>query len=131
MDIGAYEFQGPGSTISYAWLQQFGLPTDGSVDALDQDADGHTTWQEWRCQTNPTNALSALRVISASLNGTNVTLTWQSVAGVTYFVECCTNLSSPFTLLEANIIGQPSITDFTHATGTATSPLFYRIGVGP
>jgi len=101
------------------------------VDTLDLDGDGHTTWQEWRCRTNPKNALSALRVISASVNGTSVALSWQSVAGVAYSVECCTNLSFPFTLLEANIIGQPAITDFTHATATATSPLFYRIGVGP
>ncbi len=131
VDIGAYEYQGAGSRISYAWLQQFGLATDGSVDDSDLDRDGHTTWQEWRCQTDPTNSLSALRLLSASVNGTGVTLTWQSVAGVAYFVECGTNLVLPFTLVEANIIGHPATTEFTHVTATGTAPLFYRIGVGP
>jgi hypothetical protein len=105
VDIGAYEYQGPGSVISYAWLQRYGLPTDGSVDGTDPDADGHTTWQEWRCLTDPTNALSVLRLLSASPVGTNVTVTWQSVTGVNYFLERSTNLwaSPPFTLLVPNL----------------------------
>ncbi|MBI3851071.1 MAG: hypothetical protein HY298_12460 [Verrucomicrobia bacterium] len=112
VDIGAYEFQGPGSVISYAWLQQYGLPTDGSADATDPDADGHTTWQEWRCQTDPTNALSVLRLLSATPSGTNVTVSWQSVAGVNYFLERSTNLASipPFTPLATGIPGQPTAT---------------------
>lgn len=58
----------------------------------DLDGDGHNTWQKWRCLTDPTNALSALRLLSASPAGTNVTVSWQSVAGVNYFLECSTNL---------------------------------------
>ena len=87
VDIGAYEFQGTGSVISYAWLQQYGLPTDGCADLLDGDRDGLNNWQEWICGTCPTNALSALRLLSARPTSTNVTVSWQSVAGVNYFLE--------------------------------------------
>ncbi len=133
VDIGAYEFQGSGSVISYAWLQQFGLPTDGSADAADPDADGHTTWQEWRCQTDPTNALSALRLLSATPGGNDVTVRWQSVVGVTYFLERSTNLaSSPcFLPLASGIVGQPGTTSFTDTNAASLAPLFYRAGVEP
>ncbi|MCX6926512.1 MAG: hypothetical protein NT154_25380 [Verrucomicrobia bacterium] len=132
VDIGAYEFQGPGSVISYAWLQHYGLTTDGSADFTDPDHDGRNNWQEWRCQTDPTNALSALRLLSASPDGTNVTVTWQSVAGVDYFLERSTNLSAlpPFTLLATGIPGQPGATSYTDTAATNAGPFFYRLGVG-
>jgi len=87
VDIGAYEFQSPASTISYAWLQQSGLPTDGSADDVDADHDGHKNWQEWMAGTNPTNALSVLRLASPVITPTNVTLTWTSVTNRTYTLE--------------------------------------------
>jgi hypothetical protein len=132
VDIGAYEFQGPGSVISYAWLQQYGLPADGSADFTDPDLDGMNNWQEWRCGTCPTNALSALRLLSASPTGTNATVTWQSVAGVSYFLERCTNLASlrPFSLLATNLPGQPGTTSFTDTNTAGASLFFYRVGVG-
>jgi hypothetical protein len=64
VDMGAYEYQSPQSSISYAWLQHYGLPTDGSVDHIDHDSDKATTWQEWKMWTNPTNQLSVLRMLS-------------------------------------------------------------------
>ena len=131
VDIGAYEFQGPGSVISYAWLQQYGLPTDGSADFAQGDADGMNNWQEWRCQTDPTNAFSALRLLTASPAGTNVTVSWQSVAGVNYFLERSTNLSAspPFTLLSPNLPGQPGTTSYTDTNAVNAGSLFYRVGV--
>jgi hypothetical protein len=131
VDIGAYEFQGSGSVISYAWLQQYRLPTDGAADYMDPDRDGMNNWQEWICGTCPTNPLSALRLLSASPAGTNVTVTWQSVAGVSYFLERSTDLSAspPFTPLATGIPGQTNTTSFAD-TNAATAPrLFYRVGV--
>ena len=132
VDIGTYEFQGSGSLISYAWLQQFGLPLDGSADYWDSDNDGMNNRQEWRCQTDPTNALSVLRLLSASPAGTNVTVTWESVAGVNYFLERSTNLASPrvFTPLATGIPGQAGTTSYTDTNAARLAPLFYRVGVG-
>lgn len=130
VDIGAYEFQNPASIISYAWLQQYGFPTDGSVDFTDSDGDGINNWREWRCQTDPTDFLSALRLLAPVVTPTNVIVTWQSVVGVSYFLERNTNLAAPasFTTVATNIFGQPGATTCldTNATG---SSLFYRVGV--
>jgi hypothetical protein len=128
VDIGAYEFQRPASVISYAWLQQYGLPMDGSADFTDSDQDGMNNWQEWMCGTCPTNALSALRMRSAALVGTHVIVTWESVAGVNYFLERSANLVHPFTLLATNIIGQVDTTAYADTTATGTGPFFYRVG---
>jgi hypothetical protein len=41
----------------------------------------------------PTNSLSALRLPTASPADNGVTVIWQSVSGVSYFLEASTNLS--------------------------------------
>jgi hypothetical protein len=129
VDIGAYEYQGTGSVISYAWLQGYGLPTDGSADYADSDHDGLNNWQEWACGTNPTNALSALRMVSAVPTSTNTTVTWQSAVGVDYFLQRSTNLASPFTLLATNVVGQAGTTSCAVTNAAGAGPFFYRVGV--
>jgi hypothetical protein len=73
-----------------------------------------------------------LRLLSASPAGTNVTVTWQSVAGVNYFLERSTNLSANprFSLLATNVIGQPNTTTYPNINAAAAPWLFYRVGVG-
>jgi hypothetical protein len=123
VDIGVYEYQGTGSRISYAWLQLYGLPTDGSADFIDSDHDGMNNWQEWVCGTDPTNALSVLRMVSALPTRTNAMVAWQSVAGVDYFLERSANLATPLALLATNIVGQAGITSYaeTNAAGAGRS----------
>jgi len=133
VDIGAYEFRSSGSVISYAWLQDHGLPADGSADFADPDTDGLNTWQEWRCLTDPTNALSVLRLLSATPAATGVTVSWPGVNGVIYFLERSTDLgASPlFSPLATNLFGPSGTHTFTD-TNAATSPAgFYRVGVRP
>jgi len=145
VDMGAYEFQRPSSVISYAWLQQYGLPTDGSADFIDTDGDGMNNWQEWVCGTDPTNPLSVLRMLSAAPAATNVAVSWQSVAGIRYFLERTANLNSSFTLpatnsawatnlvlVATNIAGQADTTTYTDTNVAGRGPFFYRVGVkGP
>ena len=131
VDIGAYEFQLPTSLISYAWLQQYALPTDGSADTADPDGDGLNNWQEWRCATDPTNALSTLRLLTPVTAGTNVTVSWQSVSGMNYFLERSTNLAaSPlFTPLATNIVAESSTTTYADTNALGSGPFIYRVGV--
>lgn len=131
VDIGAYEYQGIGSRISYAWLQYYGLPTDGSADFVDSDGDRMNNWQEWVCGTNPTNAQSVLRLLSAAPAGADVTVHWQSVAGISYLLERTANLAAPFTPVAASIIGQAGTTSYTDTTASGAGPFFYRVGVKP
>jgi hypothetical protein len=132
VDMGPFEYQSPASTISYAWLRQFDLPTDGSADLVDTDGDGMNNWQEWRSGTDPTNAQSALRLLGLLRGGTNVMVTWQSMAGVSYFLERSTNLgaSPTFITLATGILGQPVTTTYTDSNAPGAGIWFYRVGVG-
>ena len=131
VDIGAYEFQAPASAISYAWLRQFGLPTDSSADFADPDGDSLTTWEEWVCGTGPTDALSALRLLPPSNGLAGVTLTWESVSTRFYFLERATNLAVQprFLPLAAGLLGQPGTTSYTDTNAPVAGPVFYRVGI--
>jgi parallel beta-helix repeat protein len=133
VDIGAYEYQGAGSRISYAWLQQFHWPINGSADFLDPDRDGMNNWQEWRCGTDPTNALSVLKLLAPTGDVSGVTVSWQSVTNRSYWLERATNLASApaFSSIASNLAGQLGTTSYTDTTATNGGPFFYRVGVQP
>ncbi|HUJ72111.1 MAG TPA: hypothetical protein VLZ30_07690, partial [Verrucomicrobiae bacterium] len=62
--------------ISYAWLVQYRLPTDGSADFIDSDGDGMNNWQEWMAGTDPTSSSSSFRIISIATTNSDVLVTW-------------------------------------------------------
>ncbi len=117
--------------LSYAWAEQYGLPTDGSADYVDADADTMNNWQEWIAGTIPTDTASALRMFNPSLGLSGVTVSWQSVSNRTYFLERSTALatSPTFSLVASNVVGQAGTTTFTDTNIVGAGSYFYRVGV--
>jgi hypothetical protein len=131
VDVGAYEYQTPTSVISYAYLQQYGLPTDGSVDYADLDGNGFTVYQDWIAGLNPTNPASGPVMLSPPTGNTTsgITVTWQSVSGVSYLVQRTTNLPAPFSTVKSNIVGNAGTTSYTDTSATNGMMYFYRVGL--
>jgi hypothetical protein len=128
VDIGAFEYQSPTSKISYAWLQQYGFPLDGSADYLDPDGDRMNNFQEWRAGTLPLDSTSVLLMSVPVISPAGTTLTWQSQTNISYYLQRTPALSAPFSTIRSNIIGQPGATSFTD-TNSIGSSFFYRVGV--
>jgi hypothetical protein len=69
------------------WETAFGLdPDSGSDRDLDADGDGMFNWQEYVAGTDPTNALSYLKIDSVSLTG-EASVTFGAISNRTYTVE--------------------------------------------
>ena len=131
VEMGAYEFQTATWLLFRGWLEQHGLPTDGSADFTDNDTDLLNNWQEWHAGTIPTNALSVLRLRTPIFDGTNLTVTWDSVLGRSYFLERSAEISDPsaFRRFATSLPGQASTTSFLDTNAVGDSPRFYRVGV--
>jgi len=129
VDMGAYEFQSPQSPISYAYLQQYGLPTDGSVDNEDGDNDKATTWQEWRMWTIPTNGQSVLKMRQVALVTNGAAVSWQSVAGHSYTLEHSWNGPTNFIIRKSGIAGQAGTTTFIDTAARSFDSIIYRVSV--
>lgn len=134
VDIGAYEYLTPGSVLSYAWAQQYGLPTDGTADHLDLDGTGISDYQKSVAGLNPTNPLSVLAMLTppANTDSGGLTVSWQSVSNRTYYLQRATNLNiqPAFSSIQSNLAGSLTGTNsYTDTNALGQGPYFYRVGV--
>lgn len=123
-----------------AWETLYGVSDpDG-----DEDGDGLKNLVEYRANTNPTNAASALRILSVENVYTgDIDLVWSSVGGTRYRVQCSDGdagggpagpfLDIPRFLydeMDPAPYGEPSLQSYTD-TAPTSGARFYRIRLVP
>lgn len=121
-----------------AWeLRYYGsttVTTGSAAGSTDSDGDGATDYQESLAGTDPTSPISKLRITSLTLNGSNTTLTWQTVGGRSNVVQSTTNLTTGFTDLSPALLipGTGDVTtSYTHLGGATDPARFYRVRTTP
>jgi hypothetical protein len=82
-----YLLDSDGDGIPDAWEATYGFGTNNIADgALDADGDGMSNWQEYIAGTDPTNALSYLKIDSLTA-GASSTLSFGAISNKTYTVQ--------------------------------------------
>jgi hypothetical protein len=90
------------------WENAYGLLANNAGDAgLDADGDGMTNLNEYRAGTNPTNALSVLKLSVTSFNPMRLQFVAQS--NISYSVQFQTNVAANPWLVLSNVFAQPLV----------------------
>jgi hypothetical protein len=96
---------------------------------FDTDRDGMNNGDELKAGTDPLDAGSVLRIVSAQLGAPGeFVLEWQSVSNRLYSVYCSTNLLQGFSALAEHLPATPPINQYTHSSDGAGAG-YYRIRV--
>lgn len=117
----------------WRWLAQY-YPDTNDFDAAelsDTDGDRMKAWEEYRARTQPTNALSMLRITFAQSATSQYAIAWSSVTGRTYSVHMSTNLVEgwPGEPLTNNMPADESGTTAFGYQAQSNVPAFYRVSV--
>ncbi len=115
-----------GDGIPDEWEIRYGFSTNNIADRLlDSDGDGMLNWQEYIAGTDPTNALSSLKLAS-TISSNGVGMNFQAMSNKTYAVQYTTSLGANWQTL------RPVIALRSNTVQTASDPLtgsnrFYRV----
>lgn len=126
-----------GDGLTDLWEVQFfgGL---GALPGADSDGDGVSNLNEQFAGTNPTNAVSAFRLLSAAKLSDDLKLNWTTVGGKSYVVQRTTNTTASFTTTFADLSPPITIggtnegaTNYLHLGGATNAGGYYRIRLVP
>jgi hypothetical protein len=117
------------------WLISYGYASGNSniwaaAELADSDGDGMANWQEYRANTNPTNALSNLKVNSVGrLPDGRFQINFSTSINRTYRLDASTDLVN-WQVVQDNIPGintNVTLIDTRYIPGVTT--IFYRVAV--
>jgi hypothetical protein len=118
-----------GDGIPGWWEEQyFGSVTNGAPEA-DPDGDGMPTLFEYLADTNPTNALSVLRISRIVTESNGLRIEWQGGEQSRQFVERNNDMAlstDRWVVIHSNNPPTPLLTNFFDILGTNRT-LFYRV----
>jgi hypothetical protein len=117
--------------VPYSWLEAHNLVTNGYEAAAvsDTDDDQRLAWEEFWCDTNPTNRESCLSMTDLWLSETGADLYWKGGILATQYVERLSYLTltdMPWQVIFTNRPPTAAMTNFLDRGGT-NSQFFYRI----
>ncbi len=131
----------PGLSAFQQWqIDYFSSTNNPAADPnVDADGDGMNNTNEFLSGTNPTNSLSALRIISAVQQSTNVVITWATAGGRTNAVQAtggnAGGYTTNFTDISGPIIisgGGDATTNHVDTAGATNNPArYYRVRLVP
>ena len=102
-------------------------PALASDSLLDSDGDGMLNWQEYQAGTDPTNALSYLKLDGVTWSNGTVRMELNAVAGKTYTVQSSTSLSSNTWVPLAPIVARTADRREVITYSSGATNRFYRV----
>jgi hypothetical protein len=117
-----------GNGLPDTWEASYGLGP-GTDRNDDPDGDGRNNWEEYLSGTNPTNALSVLKVMLREAGGNGTTVSFTAMPDLGYSIQYQTNLANTTWLTLTNIAPQPgtNLIQVTDPAAWAGRTIYYRI----
>ncbi len=113
-------------------LTNFGSPANhgNAADNVDPDSDGWTNAQEFTAGTDPNDRTSSLRIAQMAANGNDLLVSFPTVLGKTYRLDCSATLQvGSWTTVQDNISGTGLAIQVTDPGGATQPVRFYRLVV--